>query len=120
MKSFGGVVAWRANKQDTITTLSTEAELLAISQTAKEAIYLFCLMEALNLFIPEALIIKCDNRKTIRLIVEKSMKLQTKPWNVDIHSHWLRQEVQRGSIHIRWVPTKEMVADGMKKALSSA
>ena len=44
MKLFGGVVAWRANKQDTITTSSTKAELLAISQRAKKAIYLFCLM----------------------------------------------------------------------------
>ena len=35
---FGGPIAWRANKQDTVTTLSTEAELLALTQTAKEAI----------------------------------------------------------------------------------
>ena len=30
MKLFGGPVAWRANKQDTVTTSSTEAELLAL------------------------------------------------------------------------------------------
>lgn len=120
MKLFGGAVAWRANKQDTVTTSSTEAELLAISQTAKEAIYLSRLMQALNLIIPEALTIECDNAQTIRLLVDESMKLQTKLRHVDIHSHWLRQEVQRGSIHIRWVPTKEMVADGLTKALSSA
>src|SRR6266702_8737735 len=35
MKLFGGPIAWRANKQDTVTTSSTEAELLALSQTAK-------------------------------------------------------------------------------------
>ena len=120
MKLFGGVVAWRANKQDTVTTLSTEAELLAISQTAKEAIYLSHLMQALNLVIPEALTIECDNVQTIQLLVDESMKLQTKLRHVDIHSHWLRQEVQRGSIHICWVPTKEMIADGLTKALSSA
>ena len=28
---FGGLIAWRANKQDTITILSTKAELLALS-----------------------------------------------------------------------------------------
>ena len=120
MKLFGGAVAWRANKQDTVTTSSTEAELLAISQTAKEAIYLSRLMQALNLVIPEVLTIECDNAQTIRLLVDESMKLQTKLRHVDIHSHWLRQEVQRGSIHIRWVPTKEMIADGLTKALSSA
>ena len=119
MKLFGGMVAWRANKQDTVTTSSTEAEFLAISQTAKKAIYLFWLMQALNLVIPEVLTIKCDNAQTIRLLVDKSMKLQTKLRHVNIHSHWLRQKVQRGLIHIRWVPIKEMIADGLKKTLSS-
>ena len=61
MKLFSGAVAWRANKQETVTSLSTEAELLAISQTAKEAIYLSCLMQALNLIIPEAFTIECEN-----------------------------------------------------------
>ena len=31
---FGGAIGWRANKQDTVTTSSTETELLALSQTA--------------------------------------------------------------------------------------
>lgn len=118
MKLFGGPVAWRANKQDTVTTSSTEAELLAVSQTAKEAIYLSRLILALKLVIPEALLIECDNAQTICLLVNESMKLQTKLRHVDIHSYWLRQEVQRRTIHIRWVPTKEMVADGLTKALS--
>jgi hypothetical protein len=39
MKLFGGMIGWRANKQDTVTTSTTEAELLALSQTAKEALY---------------------------------------------------------------------------------
>ncbi len=38
MRLFSEVVAWRANKQDIVTTSCTEAELLAISQTTKEAI----------------------------------------------------------------------------------
>jgi hypothetical protein len=32
---FGGPVAWRANKQDTVTTSSTEAELLALFTNGK-------------------------------------------------------------------------------------
>ncbi len=61
MKFFGEGVTFGANKQDAVSTSSTEAELLAISQTAKEAIYLSRLMQALNLVIPEALIIEFDN-----------------------------------------------------------
>ena len=118
IKLFGRTIAWRANKQDTVTTSSTETELLAISQTAKEAIYLSRLMKALKLFLLEVLTIEYNNKQTIRLLVDESTKLQTKLCHVDIHSHWLRQEVQRQSIKIRWVPTKDMVADGLTKALS--
>ena len=42
-------------------------------------------MQALNLVISEARKIECDNAKTIRLLVDKSMKLQTKLRHVDIH-----------------------------------
>lgn len=43
----------------------TEAELLAILQTAREVIYLSRLIKALTLVLPEALTIKCDNRQTV-------------------------------------------------------
>ena len=118
MKLFGGPVAWRANKQDTVTTSSTKAELLALSQTAKESIYLSRLFRALSPELDEPLVIECDNRQTIRLLVEEVTKLQTKLRYVDIHSHWLRQEVQRGSILLNWRETKKMMADGLTKALA--
>lgn len=81
-------------------TSSTEAELVAVSQTAKEAIYLSHLMKALTLLLPEVLPVECDNQQTIWLLNDKATKLQTKLRHVDIHSHWLRQEIQRGSIRI--------------------
>lgn len=113
-------MAWRANKQDIVTILAIEAKLLIILQTAKKAIYLFWLMQALNLIISKVLTIKYDNAQTIQLLVDKSMKLQTNFWYVNIHLHWLRQEGQRGLIHIWWASTKEMFANGLTKALASA
>ena len=38
-KLYGGPIAWKATKQQTVTTSSTEAELLALSTIAKEAIW---------------------------------------------------------------------------------
>jgi ABC-type branched-subunit amino acid transport system ATPase component len=40
IKLFGGLIGWRANKQNTVTTLITEAELMALAQAAKESIYI--------------------------------------------------------------------------------
>jgi hypothetical protein len=34
MKLFNGLIGWRPNKQDTVTTSTTESKLLALSQAA--------------------------------------------------------------------------------------
>jgi len=117
MMLFGGPIAWRANKQDTVTTSSTEAELLALSQTAKEAIFISRLFKAMTLRLNEPLIIDCDNTQTLRLIKEDTAKLITKLRHVDIHQHWLRQEYSNKRVLFQWKATKEMIADGLTKAL---
>jgi hypothetical protein len=117
MMLFGGPIAWRANKQDTVTTSSTEAELLALSQTAKEAIFISRLFKAMTLKLNEPLIIDCDNTQTLRLIKEDTAKLITKLRHVDIHQHWLRQEHAMKRVIFRWKTTKDMLADGLTKAL---
>ena len=69
MKLFGGLIGWRANKQDTVTTSTTEAELLALSQAAKEAFYVSRLITKLAVRLDNQRIqIQCDNKQTIRLV----------------------------------------------------
>jgi hypothetical protein len=38
---------------------------------------------------------------------------------VDIHNHWLRQEAVKGRISVKHIstPSKDMIADGLMKAL---
>jgi hypothetical protein len=60
IKLFGGLIAWRVNKQDTVTTSSIEAKLLALSQTAKEAIFISRIFKAMTLQLNEPLIINSD------------------------------------------------------------
>jgi hypothetical protein len=117
MMLFGGPIAWRANKQDTVTTSSTESELLALSQTAKEAIFISRLLKGLALQLDEPLTIQSDNRQTLRLFTEESAKLTTKLKHIDIHRHWLRQEVKEKRVTLHWVPTAQMPADGFTKSL---
>ena len=118
IKLFEGLIAWKASKQDTVTTSTTEAELLALSQVAKEAIFTSRLLRELKVQLPESTItIHCDNTQTIQLINKEISKLQTKLRHVDIHNHWLRQEVARGVIRVEYVPSSEMLADGFTKVL---
>jgi hypothetical protein len=61
--------------------------------------------------------IQCDNMQTVGLLTKENAVLNTRLRHVDIHNHWLRQEVQRQHIKVTWVETAKMVADGMTKAL---
>jgi hypothetical protein len=76
-----------------------------------------CLFKALQFNLDGDTFIYCDNKQTIRLFTIETPKLETKLKYVDIYSCWLRQEVQRGSINIKWIPTDQMIADGFTKEL---
>jgi len=101
--TFGGPIAWRANR------------VASLSQTVKEAIFISRLFEAMTLRLHEPLIIDCDNTQTLRLIKEDSAKLITKLRHVDIHQ--LRHEYAMNRVLFQWKTTKEMIADGLTKAL---
>ena len=83
---------WRASKQDTVTTSSTEAELLALLNAAKEAIRWKSFFEALMLNIQQLYSADCNNLQTICLMKEETPKLIIKLRHVDIHQSWLREE----------------------------
>ena len=116
-KLFGGPIDWRSTKQKTVTTSSTEAELLALSHAAKEVLWWRRLFEAIRLDPGHEMAVQCDNRQTIRLMTAEFPHLATKLKHVDIQHHWLRQEVSKKNIQIEWIPTAEMPADGLTKAL---
>ncbi|KAJ5101017.1 hypothetical protein N7456_007069 [Penicillium angulare] len=114
---FGGPVEWRAGKQRTVTTSTTEAELLAISEGAKTIQMWKRLFTAIRFDPEHPLSIKCDNQQTVGLLTKEQPQLRTKLRHVDIHHHWLRQEVQAENITVQWTETNEMIADGLTKLL---
>ena len=115
---YGGIVHYKATKQKTVTTSSTEAELLAVSYLAKEYLWWMRLFDGIELDLNHEAVISLDNKQTIRLITKESPKLVTKLKHVDIHQLWIRQECQAGRIKVEWVPKDQMVADGFTEELS--
>lgn len=116
---FGGPIDWKANKQNTVTTSSTEAELLSLSTAAKEMIWWTRFFKTIHFDVQHQPVIHCDNRQTIRLLEMETPKLVTKLRHVDIHQSWLREQVQQGIITVRWIDTNTMPADGMTKILTA-
>ena len=92
-KLYKGAIDWRAAKQRTVTTLSTEAELLSLSLAVREMIWWTRFFRAIEFDTEQNMTIGCDNLQTIRLLTKEGQKLDSKLRHVDIHRHWLRQEV---------------------------
>ena len=44
--------------------------------------------------------------------------MQTKLQHVDIHNHWLQQEIRDGQITVEYISIKKMIANRLTKALS--
>lgn len=114
---FGGPIAWKSGKQDTITTSSTEAELLALTAVAKESIATLRLFASIRFELADKLNIWCDNQQTIRLVNSELPRLRTALRHVDIHNNWARQEVQNKTFTVNYLQTNKMPADGLTKAL---
>ncbi len=88
MMLFNGPVAWKAGLQDTVTTSTTEAEILSLEKTAKESYALDRLLRDISLDLGP-LRIYCDNLQSIRLVVEENQRITTKLRHVDIQNMWL-------------------------------
>jgi hypothetical protein len=116
-KVFGGPVDWKAAKQKTVTTSTTEAELLALTEAGKSMRMWMRIFDRIMFNPGHPIAIQCDNKQTVQLLTKEAPQLRTKLRHIDIHQHWLRQEVQAGRIPVQWVPTAEMVADGLTKLL---
>lgn len=118
---FGGAISWKAGKQSTVTTSTTEAELVSLSEAARECIFISRLLRNLGKRLkeePSVMLpgIDCDNQTTVNLVTKEYVPLNTRLRHIDIHNHWLRQEIKEKRIQVQWVPTMSMIADGLTKA----
>ena len=116
-KLVGAAVDWKAYKQTTVTTSRTEAELLTISSAAKETMAWLRYFDAIGLDLEHEVRLACDSQQTVNMLLKQEPRLNTRLRHVDIHNHWLRQEVEKGTVKPYWVGTKHMMADGFTKSL---
>jgi hypothetical protein len=119
LKLFGSPVDWKATEQNHITKSSTDAELTAASTAVPKFMWWQHLFTSLDLVLEgnDVITILCDNQQTIRLLSKTGGRLNTLLKHIDIHNHWLRQEVQAGHIRVEWIASEHMITDGLTKAL---
>ena len=117
MQLFGGPIIQKAARQATVTTLTTEAKLLALEHVAKESAALKRFLYKLRLDLRAAQGIFYNNQQIIQLVIEESKQITTKLCYIDIQNMWLKQEHAKGSFTVKYLLTSEMLVDRLTKAL---
>ena len=97
LKLFGSPIDWKATRQSTVATSTTEAELLALSHAATAIIWRkrFFNQLGIDLFETKEVEIKSDNKQTVDHVMAENPKLRTQLQHVDIRNHWLREKVEK-------------------------
>jgi hypothetical protein len=111
-----GVVSWNSKRQTTVALSTAEAEYMAATQAAKEALWLKHLLAEIGFSLPQSIVIQGDNQGCIALTKNPTYHSRTK--HIDIRHHFIREKVELGEVELQYCQTEEMVADVLTKALS--
>ncbi|KAL6316150.1 hypothetical protein AAG906_015980 [Vitis piasezkii] len=113
----GGAVSWKSSKQATVADSTTEAEYIAASEAAKEAVWMKKFISELGVVpsIEEPIPLLCDNNGAIAQAKEPRSHQKSK--HVLRRYHLIREIIERGDVKIEKVDGKENAADPFTKAL---
>lgn len=111
------VISWSSKKQKTIALSSAEAEYIAATDAACEAIWLRRILTDLQQEQKEATIIYCDNMSAISMT--KNPVFHNRSKHIELRHHFIRQLVQKEEIQLEFVNTNEQLADIFTKAVAS-
>jgi hypothetical protein len=111
------LVSWSARKQPTVSRSSTEAEYKAIANVAAEIMWIQTLLDELGIPHSPTAFVWCDNLGATYLSVNSVFHARTK--HIEVDYHFVREQVTQKQLNIRFISTKDQLADGFTKAMSA-
>ena len=112
-----GVISWSVCKQKTVVTSSCKAEYMAVYKSTQECIWLQMLMKEIGQdFTTKPTTLFYGNKLAIVLSKDPVAHACMKHFNIKYH--FIREHAQMGKIIIKYMNTKDYVADLFTKALS--
>jgi histone deacetylase 1/2 len=111
------LISWSARKQPTVSRSSTEAEYKSLANATTEMIWVEALLKELGIKIRCPPWLWCDNLGATYLCANPVFHARAK--HIEIDFHFVREKVARKQLEIRFVSTKDQVADGFTKALET-
>lgn len=110
------LVSWESRKQNSVALSSTEAEYMAASEAAKEAIYLKRILMEIESTQDEPVVLNIDNQGAMMLAENPVHHKRSK--HIDIKYHHLRELVEKQEILLNYCPSGDMISDIFTKNLA--
>ena len=111
----GGAIAWSSKKQRTITLSTTEAEYMALTEGAKQLIWLWRFIRELSIDKSQPTSLCSDNLGTIMLSQDVTYHMRTK--HINDAYHFIHEKVASHEAALTYIPMKDNIADILTKGL---
>jgi hypothetical protein len=111
------IISWKAKKQATVSTSTTEAEYRALYDGVQEAVWLQSLLGSISGTSIYPINVFTDNLAALALSRNPLANQRTK--HIDVKYHFIREAVGKNWVKINYVSTVVMPADGLTKALAN-
>lgn len=118
-----GAVAWKSRRQPTVALSTMESEYMALTEATKELKWIKTLLAELgyskgnneNSADESPTDLFSDNQSAIALAKNPVSHARAK--HIDLRHHFVREAIQDKVIWVQYIPTAEMTADSLTKAL---
>lgn len=117
---YGGPFSWASKKQKSVATSSAESEYISQAMYAKQGQWAAQILR--DLMMPEWIdkegrIVQMygDNQGALALV--KNPQLHERSKHIDICYHFIRDLAEKKKLRICYIPTSDMIADGLTKPL---
>ena len=112
---FGNLISWKSKLQSVIAMSTAEAELIAAVEAAKELVYIQSLLTGIGIDIGKVAL-HVDNQPCIEILKNGGHFNRAK--HIQVRYHFLRGLIEEGKIVLRYVQSKDNVADTFTKPVA--
>ena len=110
----GNLVSWKSKRQSTVALSSTEAEIVAATESIREILWIGNILKSFGIPHGKPKLF-CDNHPAISMANSYGYNSRSKHMNVKYK--FLSESVANNSIEITYIPTEQNIADMLTKPL---
>ncbi|XP_070019953.1 secreted RxLR effector protein 161-like [Nicotiana sylvestris] len=109
------LISWGTRKQNSMTLSTAKAEYVAAASCCAQLLWIKQQLEDFGV-LTESVPLLCDNTSALNIAKNPVQHKRTK--HIEVRHHFLRDNVEKGLIYMKFCSTEDQIADIFTKALS--